>query len=34
MVSSDIDSYITTFTKLLKMAGYLETEHGSLTLFK
>jgi hypothetical protein len=34
MVSSNIDSYITTFTKLLKMAGYLETEHGSLALFK
>ena len=34
MVSSDINSYITTFTKLLKMAGYLETEHGSLVLFK
>jgi hypothetical protein len=34
MMNSDIDSYIATFTKLLKMAGYLETEHSSLTLFK
>ena len=33
MINSNIDSYITTFIKLLKMAGYLETEHGSLTLF-
>jgi hypothetical protein len=34
MTSSDIDSYIATFMKLLKMAGYTETEHGSLELFK
>jgi hypothetical protein len=34
MTSSDIDSYIATFAKLLKMAGYTETEHGSLELFK
>jgi hypothetical protein len=34
MISSDIDSYIMTFMKLLKMAGYQETEHGSLKLFK
>jgi hypothetical protein len=34
MTSSDIDSYITTFMKLLKMARYTETEHGSLELFK
>jgi len=34
MMNSDIDSYIATFMKLLKMAGYLETEHGSLALFK
>jgi hypothetical protein len=34
MMNSDIDSYIATFTKLLKMAGYDETEHGSLSLFK
>ena len=33
MINSNIDSYIATFMKLLKMAGYLETEHGSLTLF-
>ena len=34
MISSDINSYITTFMKLLKMAGYQETEHGLLDLFK
>ena len=34
MISGNIDSYIATFTKLLKMAGYSETEHSSLTLFK
>jgi hypothetical protein len=34
MTSGDIDSYITTFTKLMKMAGYKENEHGALTLFK
>jgi hypothetical protein len=34
MMSSDINSYIATFMKLLKMAGYTETEHGSLELFK
>jgi hypothetical protein len=34
MTSSDIDSYIATFMKLLKMARYQETEHGSLKLFK
>jgi hypothetical protein len=34
MTSGDINSYITTFMKLLKMAGYTETEHGSLELFK
>ena len=34
MTSSDIDSYIATFMKLLRMAGYQETEHGSLELFK
>jgi hypothetical protein len=34
MMSSDINSYIATFIKLLKMAGYTETEHGSLELFK
>jgi hypothetical protein len=32
--SGDIDSYIATFIKLLKMAGYTETKHGSLELFK
>jgi hypothetical protein len=34
MTSGDIDSYIATFMKLLKMAGYMESEHGSLELFK
>jgi hypothetical protein len=34
MTSSNINSYIATFMKLLKMAGYEETEHGSLELFK
>jgi hypothetical protein len=34
MTSGDINSYIATFMKLLKMAGYKEAEHGSLELFK
>jgi hypothetical protein len=34
MTSGDIDSYIATFMKLLKMAGYTDSEHGSLELFK
>jgi hypothetical protein len=34
ITSGDIDSYIATFMKLLKMAGYIESEHGSLKLFK
>jgi hypothetical protein len=34
MTSSNIDSYIATFMKLLKMAGYMKSEHGSLELFK
>jgi hypothetical protein len=34
MTGGDIDSYITTFTKLMKMAGYKENEHEALTLFK
>jgi hypothetical protein len=34
MTSGDINSYIATFMKLLKMAGYTETEHRSLELFK
>jgi hypothetical protein len=34
MISSDIDSYIATFIKLLKMAGYQETKHSLLELFK
>jgi hypothetical protein len=34
MINGNIDSYIATFTKLLRMASYLDTEHGSLALFK
>jgi hypothetical protein len=34
MTSGNIDSYTATFMKLLRMAGYQETEHGSLELFK
>jgi hypothetical protein len=34
MQGSDIDTYIATFFKLLKMAGYDEAEHRSLSLFK
>jgi hypothetical protein len=34
MISGDINSYIATFMKLLKMAGYQESEHRSLELFK
>jgi len=32
--AGDIDSYIATFMKLLRMASYQETEHRSLKLFK
>jgi hypothetical protein len=35
MQRSNIDTYIATFMKLLKMAaGYQESEHGSLLMFK
>jgi len=34
MTGSNIDSYITTFTKLMKMAGYTENKHDALSLFK
>jgi len=34
MTGGDIDSYIATFTRLMKMAGYKENEHGALNLFK
>jgi hypothetical protein len=34
MTGGDIDSYIATFTKLMKMMGYKENEHGALNLFK
>jgi len=33
-MNGDIDSYIATFTQLLRMASYSDTEHGSLALFK
>jgi hypothetical protein len=34
MTGGDIDSYIATFTRLIKMAGYKENGHGALNLFK
>jgi len=34
MTGGDIDSYIATFPKLMKMAGYRKNEHGALNLFK
>jgi len=34
MTSGNINSYIATFMKLLRMAGYQKNEHGSLELFK
>jgi hypothetical protein len=34
MQGGDIDTYIATFDKLLKLAGYHDNEHGALTLFK
>ena len=34
MTGGNIDSYITTFTKLMKIAGYKESKHGALSLFK
>jgi hypothetical protein len=34
MQGSNIDTYIVTFTKLLKMAGYQEPKHRSLSIFK
>ena len=34
MKNGDIDTYITTFKKLIKLAGYLESEHGTLKMFK
>jgi hypothetical protein len=34
LTEGDINSYIATFTKLMKMAGYRENEHGALNLFK
>jgi len=34
MKDSDIDTYITTFKKLLKEAGYTKNEQGTLKMFK
>ena len=34
MTGGNIDSYIATFTKLMKMVGYRENEYGALNLFK
>jgi hypothetical protein len=34
MKDSDIDTYIATFKKLLKLAGYKEEEYGALNMFK
>ena len=34
MKDGDIDTYITTFKKLLKEAGYTENEQGTLKMFK
>src|SRR6266851_10286644 len=34
MKDGDIDTYITTFKKLLKAAGYTENEQGALKMFK
>jgi hypothetical protein len=34
MTGSNIDSYIATFTKLMKIAGYKENKHGALSLFR
>jgi hypothetical protein len=34
MKDGNIDTYITTFKKLLKLAGYKEEEHGALNMFK
>ncbi len=34
MKDGDIDTYITTFKKLLKAAGYTENKQGALKMFK
>ena len=34
MQGGDIDTYIATFKKLLKLVGYQESEHGALAAFK
>jgi hypothetical protein len=34
MTGGNINSYIATFTRLMKMAGYKESKHGALNLFK
>lgn len=34
MKEGDIDTYIATFKKLLRLGGYDETEHGAVSMFK
>jgi len=34
IIGSNIDTYIATFTKLIKLADYEETKYEALTLFK
>ena len=34
MKEGDVDTYVTTFKKLLRLAHYSETEHGAITMFK
>ena len=33
-MKGDIDTYVATFKKLLRLAYYSETEHGAITMFK
>ena len=34
MKEGNVDTYIATFKKLLRLAHYSETEHGAITMFK
>ena len=34
MKEGDVDTYIATFKKLLRLAHYSENEHGAVTMFK
>ena len=34
MREGDVDTYVATFKKLLRLAQYSETEHGAVTMFK